>query len=516
MLSSKTCSQRLGRLLALLLAALAASPLTGAAQAQPLPILTSDASISSVACPAAGACVAVGSYQAQGGQPLGLLLNQAAGLWTGSTEAPLPAPAGNDPNVYLSSVACASAGNCATVGDYFDNLARQQGMVMNLRGGRWRPPLHITLPPGSAGNPHVTLNAVACSTPGNCTAVGSYFNAVAQPQAIVLSEAGWRWGAAQQVSLPGGASGAGTSTLTAVSCPAAGSCSAVGWYATDTGALQGLMVSSTAGGWGPGVELALPADQAAQPRVALADVACPAAGQCAAVGEFSDGAGDRQGIVVDQQSGSWGPAQPVSLPANASAAQATKLNSVACTAPGYCTAVGQYSDSALTFQGVVLTETARSWAQGLQAPLPADAAANQDVTLNSVACTAYETCMLAGTYFSRHPTGLLITEFGGRFKQPLSAFMPPGAAGNPYTLLDTLACAPGGYCAAAGNYVDGAGNSQGVLMNGNGLYWQRGVQAPLPGGLQTLLRHRRRHRRGVHGPAWRGGRAIRGARHSVN
>ena len=47
-------------------------------------VLTSDATVNSVACPAAGACVAVGSYQAVGGEPAGLLLTQTAGVWSQS------------------------------------------------------------------------------------------------------------------------------------------------------------------------------------------------------------------------------------------------------------------------------------------------------------------------------------------------------------------------------------------------------------------------------------------------
>lgn len=481
---------KLGLLVGVLIAAL----LPGAASAQTPTLLTSDASVASVACPAAGACVAVGSYESVGGEPEGLLLSEAAGNWTSSVQAPLPGGAGSDPNVNLTSVSCASVGSCTAVGDYFDGNALELGVAINLRRGVWRPGLTVNLPAGAAGDPDVTLNAVSCTAPGDCTAVGSYQTTSGEPMALVVSETNWVWGTGSSILLPAGASPAGTSTLSGVACGAPGDCSAVGWYADGSGAIQGLLVSSSGGGWGPGTAVSLPGGAALQPEVSFGDITCPAIGQCVAVGEYTDINGNRDGILVSQTSGVWGAAQAAPLPVDALAEQATTLNSVACTAVGYCTAVGEYTNTSQSYEGVVLTETAGAWSQGIEATLPLNAAGNQDANLNAVTCTMYETCVITGTYFSTHPTGLLLTEVAGRWKQPLSAYMPPGASGNPYSLLDTIACAPGGYCVAAGNYEDGAGNQQGVLMDGNGLYWRRGLEAPLPGGLQTLLSRRARHR----------------------
>jgi len=403
-------------------------------------VLTSDATVNSVACPAAGACVAVGSYQAVGGEPAGLLLTQTAGVWSQSIAAELPAGSNTNPEVNLASASCATVGNCAAVGNYVDSGYLQQGVLLNFRKGVWRPGVRVIPPAGAGSNPEFTLNAVSCAAAGDCTAVGSYTNSVGNPVAFAVSEINWSWGAVQSLPLP---AGAGSSSAAAVSCAAIGGCTAVGWYSDSSGAIQGLLATETGGGWGSSFEAALPAAAAVQPNVTL--------------------------------------------------------NSVACTGAGYCTAVGQYTDSNRTFQGVVLTENAGSWQTGVEAVLPAAAASNQDVTLDSVACVAYETCVIAGDYFSSAPTGLILSETSGRWKPALKVRLPAGAGSNPYAALNSVACAPGMYCSVGGDYVDNGGNGQGVLLDGNGLYWPEGLEGPLPGGLTTALKRHQQVRR--HEPA---------------
>ena len=61
----------------------------------------------------------------------GLLLDERSGTWSTGTEAELPSNAGSNPGVNLASVSCASAGNCAAVGDYTDSAGNTQGLLLN-------------------------------------------------------------------------------------------------------------------------------------------------------------------------------------------------------------------------------------------------------------------------------------------------------------------------------------------------------------------------------------------------
>src|SRR4051812_1271046 len=68
---------------------------------------------------------------------------------------------------------------------------------------------------------------------------------------------------------------------------------------------------------------------------------------------------------------SWGTAVEAPLPADAASDPSVALTSVSCASAGECTAVGRYTGGS---EGLLLTEMAGTWATGVEAPLPADAA----------------------------------------------------------------------------------------------------------------------------------------------
>src|SRR3989442_7184508 len=70
---------------------------------------------------------------------------------------------------------------------------------------------------------------------------------------------------------------------------------------------------------------------------------------------------------------SWGPGVEASLPANAGSDPHVFLYSASCASAGNCGAVGGYNDGAGNVHGLLLTETAGTWAAGLEAGLPAKA-----------------------------------------------------------------------------------------------------------------------------------------------
>lgn len=493
----------IGTAVAGLLAVLAAvMPATAAAQPAPT-LLESDAGVTSVACPAIGDCTAVGSYESTGGEPLGLLLTETGGLWAPSTEAVMPNGSSNDPNVNLAAVSCGSAGDCSAVGNYVDSSYNQQGVVINERSGTWHTGSKVFSPPGAAGNPEETMQAVSCPSAGNCGAVGDYVNQYGETSALVVNETKWDWSPVQTITLPAGATGTigPSSSLDSISCTSAGNCTAVGWYTSDANAIEGLLLNEVNGVWQAGVEAVPPTPTAAQPNVSLSSVSCSAPGTCSAVGYYDDSLSNQQGMLLSEAGYVWSAGALPGLPGNAAGAQSTTLNSVACTGPGDCTAAGVYTDDAGNFQGLLLNQSGGVWAAGTEAVLPPGAAVSQKVALNSVACGAYETCVVAGTYFSNHPTALLLSETGGRWKHPIKGVMPADGAGDPFAAVNDLACAGTAYCIVAGQYVDAAGNSQGLVIEGDGLYWRAGLQASLPGGLVTAIKlHKKSRRTEARGP----------------
>ncbi len=84
----------------------------------------------------------------------------------------------------------------------------------------------------------MTLLSSSCPVDGWCIAVGDYAamtGTTSYSAALILSESGGTWNAAE-APLPAGAALDPEGQLTAVSCPALGSCTAVGRYLDASGA----------------------------------------------------------------------------------------------------------------------------------------------------------------------------------------------------------------------------------------------------------------------------------------
>src|SRR5207253_2503841 len=130
---------------------------------------------------------------------------------------------------------------------------------------------------------------------------------------------------------------------------------------------QGLLLSETAGTWATGVEASLPAKAGADPDVNLTSVSCASAGNCGAVGSYDDSSGHQHGLLLTETAGTWATGIEASLPANAGSSLFVFLNSVSCVSAGNCGAVGDYDDSSNHHQGLLLSETAGTWATGVEA-----------------------------------------------------------------------------------------------------------------------------------------------------
>ena len=86
--------------------------------------------------------------------------------------------------------------------------------------------------------------------------------------ALLLTEANGVWGAGVAAVLPANARGGGG--LGAVSCASAGNCSAVGFYTDSSKDSEPLVLSEKAGHWATGVEAKLPANAATRKQSAAA------------------------------------------------------------------------------------------------------------------------------------------------------------------------------------------------------------------------------------------------------
>jgi hypothetical protein len=91
-------------------------------------------SLDSLACRSTGNCLAVGYYNPSANRLRPLLVTERNGRWTKSTEAPPPKGAGKNYNGSgLSSVSCPSAEACVAVG--YTGLPNQRGLIVTMSRG---------------------------------------------------------------------------------------------------------------------------------------------------------------------------------------------------------------------------------------------------------------------------------------------------------------------------------------------------------------------------------------------
>jgi hypothetical protein len=191
-----------------------------------------------------------------------------------------------------------------------------------------------------------------------------------------------------------------------VRCRAVGGCVAIGHYTDQNGDSQGLIETLSGGTW-TAMRAPLPGDVAAKPVSYLWGITCPASGTCLAVGSYIGRNGQNRNLSETLSGGTWTPATPP-LPADAAAnqkwsiSQVTGLTADACRAVGSCVAPGSYATRTGGVQGEVDTLAAGTWT-AVRTPLPGDAeTAKQYAFLNAVACPASDECVAVGGYKPRN------------------------------------------------------------------------------------------------------------------
>jgi hypothetical protein len=112
------------------------------------------------------------------------VVGETGGTWGTAQEVPGTAALNTGGVAVLSSVSCASAGNCAAGGSY-SSSGNTQAFVVNETGGSWGTAQEV---PGAAalntgGNAY--LSSVSCAPAGYCAAGGYYTDAHGHAQAFV-------------------------------------------------------------------------------------------------------------------------------------------------------------------------------------------------------------------------------------------------------------------------------------------------------------------------------------------
>ena len=363
------------------------------------------AAVTSVSCPSAGSCTAVGYYTfgiESGGiaDVSAFVVSQVKGTWGQAIEVPGLAALNTGGQAQLASVSCASAGNCTAGGSYGvphgPGCCTATGFVASQVNGTWGHARPVT---GSGG-----ISAVSCPSPGNCAAVGG----------VVVSQVKGAWRAPKTLIGPRGRK----ARISSVSCASAGNCIA-GGVLPKTGAA--VTAGEVKGAWGhvravTGLASLLKGGDSTATHSVFTQVSCTAAGQCTAGGyqdkSVEEGSSTRDYAtpwVVSQRRGTWGSAQRIPGLGALSKNGYAIVTAVACTAPGRCVVAAAYSTSSYNPDGsgpgqvFAASQIGGAWraARKLSTPPSVDGPA----LVTSVACPAVGQCVGGGYLWPSVPRG---------------------------------------------------------------------------------------------------------------
>jgi hypothetical protein len=358
--------------------------------------------------------------------------------WT-AVRAPLPAgaAAGKERFGLLTGVACPAVGHCIAIGLYNSGQA-DTPLIETPSHGRWAAS-PVT------GVADVLSRGFACPTQGSCVVA-----LAAGPAVATLSDGTWT---TTDLPLPAGADSGDSAELYGVSCAAQDACVATG----DDVAAKGYsrpFIETLSGGtwtamWAPLPANAAPASPTATTGAALDDVACPAAGSCVAVGNYTKSGGKAATALIDTLSGGTWTAAAAQLPTDAVAGRFATLLGISCPAASDCVATGAYAQrSGPRFLAETLS--AGKWT-ATAPPLPAGASGPQlTLALSSVACPAAGRCVAVGTYDARSAAvnGAIETLSGGAW----TAAAAPAPPGGEFDFFTQIACPAVNYCIGVGRY----------------------------------------------------------------
>ena len=293
-------------------------------RAQPMaaPVATDDYFVDGVSCSAANACTAVGGVHVPGGSvPDTSLVERWDGTSWSIQAAPDPAGA---TAATLIHVSCPTATACVAAG--IDDTPAAGVYAEVWDGSSW----HVTPLPLPAGSSGVMVGGIDCVSAVWCKVAGTVLgpNDSAEPFIDTWNGASW---SVDTVPMP---SAATNGFFSGIDCFSTTACAAVGNFGSPSLGAAGREPALAETWNGKTWHVDSAADPGAQ--TIPTGVSCPASGTCYAVGHYRTGAG-RSASLVEKKSGSLWLNQTAPQPKTGTDHD---LLSISCTSTSSCEAVG--------------------------------------------------------------------------------------------------------------------------------------------------------------------------------
>ncbi len=377
-----------------------------------------------------------------------------------ATEVMPPTSTHTAPSTGLFATACTGRGACVAGGDYQDASKPVEPVVATQTRGRWSRGSTLQLPLNAASQPYSEVNGMGCVSAGNCVAVGDYeYGRANSLQAFIATESHGRWGRAFAPRLPGDAASPASAQLDAVTCLSSGFCEAVGSYQDSSGNVQTMALARlTRGGWRPATEVASPAGAAVNPDAFMTGIACTGPGACVAVGNYSVSSSRFAPMGAIEFRGGWHRATEIFAPRNSIPSTFTALSSISCPSAASCLGVGEYAVSATQSQAMSVTESKGRFGRAVEiTAVPRGASIHPSTYLLGVSCVSTGNCLAVGggRNAANRSVALAMTLGRGHWR---AAFLPPppraGTGIHELSALYSVSCTGRDECTAVGYYHD--------------------------------------------------------------
>lgn len=252
-----------------------------------------------------------------------------------------------------------------------------------------------------------SLSAVACPAKGTCSAGGNYLDPSLNTFPMVTGFSGGKWGKLTALTLPDNNASVQHAQFNGIACGGTGSCAGIGSYnyVGAPGRSEPFVADEVSGTWQQAIQIALPGNTGIPAQAVLSAVACTSRRNCVAVGDYTDNSGNTQLMVVAEVAGVWQGANEVTAPRGAAKPVSTLAAGVSCVAAGRCLAVGGYLNGKGKVAPLSFAESGGTWHRATGIALPKNAhnvssfSFSTDNFLNSVSCTPSGFCLAAGSYF---------------------------------------------------------------------------------------------------------------------
>jgi hypothetical protein len=407
--------------------------------------------------------------------------SSADAFWTNAIEIPGLATL----NQTLSGpgpIVCTSSGNCVSGGVFTDSLNNDEAFLSQETNGVWSKAVEVATALNVGGFANVT--AISCPVAGSCTAVGDYSDSNATEHTFVMSQTNGTWGIPTEVPDFTTLAFQDGSVMNVLSCTSASSCVGVGNYQDHaTSVSQPIIFTETNGVWAAPVAATGAASLNPIGETLVVALDCPSATTCTAAGDFLSLNSTNPYLtpfLIEDNNGVWSSVQTVPGAAALTRIPDAGLVALSCGAPGDCSGAGIYADAVGQLQAFIVNEVGGVWGSATQLLATQTLGSGLTNSLNGIVCPSAGNCSAIGAYADSQGISqpFVIDERNHVWNPAIEVPGLQALNNSAGATLNSISCSAVGVCSAGGTYTDASTNDQAFLVNESGSTWSTPIEVP--------------------------------------